>query len=249
MALKTLEELNRDFLSERAAYRGKARNEHLAPSAVDPTLQTVSVKPIIDITGFDTQARAAEGKSKSGKRSTGVFTFISNMIFYLAIILIMLTVLTSGTENGATKTVFGYSYFTVVSKSMQDEIPKGSFILVKNSDPKDLKVGDTITYMRDRSTSVTHKVLEIYENYNNSGARGFQTMGVNNTAPDSDIVYESSVVGKVVTVIPALGAMLSGLASNVYLVFIIFGLCVVMSLCIRGLLAKPEKRRMREAEE
>ena len=183
------------------------------------------------------------------KNSNGLFIFISNMIFYLAIVLIMLTVLTSGTENGAPKSIFGYSYFTVVSKSMQDEIPKGSFILVKNSDPGELRVGDTITFMRDRSSSVTHKILEIYENYDKSGVRGFQTKGVNNANPDNDIVYATNIVGKVTLVIPALGAMLSALASNVYLVFIVFGLCVVMSFCIRGLFAGQSKRKARGGAE
>ena len=192
-----------------------------------------------NLSGAETHGKT----EREAKKSSGVFAFISNVIFYLAIVLIMLTVLTSGTDAGVPKTIFGYSYFTVVSGSMQDEIPKGSFILVKNTAPGDLRAGDTITYMRDRSTSVTHKIVDIYENYSNSGERGFQTKGVNNPNPDADIVHGSAVVGKVVFALPAAGALMAYLAANVYIVFIIFGLCMIISFCIRGLFVRPANKK------
>ena len=178
------------------------------------------------------------------KKSGAALQLISNSLFYIAIVMILLTVLTSGSDAGVPKTIFGFSYYTVVSGSMQDEIPKGSFILVRNLDPNALNIGDTITYMRDRNTSVTHKIIEIHENYANSGARGFVTKGVNNANPDSDVVIESSVVGKVILAIPGLGAMMLYLAANVYIVFIIFGLFVIMSFCIRGLFPKLSKKKL-----
>ena len=196
---------------------------------------------------FDDEKKSGESKSDE-KKSGGKLAFASSAIFYLAIILILLTVLTTGADAGVPKTIFGYSYFTVVSHSMQDEIPKGSFILVKSIDPSDLKTGDTITFMRDRNTSITHKIVEVLENYNNSGVRGFRTMGVNNYAPDNDIVHASSIVGKVIFVLPGVGAMMAYLAANVYIVFIIFGLCVVISFCLRGIFKKSAKDKIQTGE-
>ena len=190
--------------------------------------------------GFESRQ---EGKREGNRKNSGIFAFISNLIFYLAIILIMLTVLTSGTDAGVPKTIFGYSYFTVVSHSMQDEIPKGSFILVKSIDSQELAIGDVITYMRDRNTSITHKIVDIYENYNNSGTRGFQTKGVNNANPDVDVVHGSTIVGKVLFVLPAVGELMAYLAANVYIVFIIFGLCVIISFCLRGLFVKSKNKK------
>jgi len=155
--------------------------------------------------------------------------------------MILLAAFFTGTESGAPRVFFGYSYFAVMSNSMQNEIPQGSFILVKHVDPQGLRVGDNITYMTDRTTSVTHKIVGIYENYNSSGARGFQTRGVNNENPDRDIVYEAFVVGKVVLVLPVVGAILSSLDENVFLVFLIFGICVFLSFLLRGVFAKPGK--------
>ena len=222
MALKSLHELNLDFVAAGGAYRHEPDYKPIKPMRIEIGLP-------------ETMRPAAASKAETKRR---FFTFASNIIFYIAIALILLTALTSGTGNGAPKTVFGYSCFTVVSKSMQDEIPKGSFIIVRGVAPQDLNVGDTITYMRDRDTSVTHKIIGVYENYDRSGARGFQTMGVNNSGPDSDIVYEANVVGKVIFAVPAVGAVLSGLAANVYLIFIIFVLCVAVSFCMRGLFVK-----------
>lgn len=193
------------------------------------------------------EAKSRRRKWETMKKSARVFSIISNIIFYVAVVLVLLTVLTSGSDSGAPKTIFGYSYFTVMSGSMQSELPKGSFILVKKVDTTTLNIDDTITYMRDSATSVTHKIIDIYENYDNTGARGFQTKGVNNANPDSVIVYSSNVVGKVVFSIPALGAIMLYLAENVYIVFIIFGLCVVISFCLRGVFVRPSKKKLQHS--
>ena len=232
MELLSLSELNRDFMAGNSTPVQGIQPDH-----------TATLGPITPIV-IEIETIQETGKEAKRKNS-GVFSFVSSAIFYLAIVLIMLTVLTSGSDAGVPKTIFGYSYFTVVSHSMQDEIPKGSFILVKNTDPQYLEVGDTITYMRDRNTSVTHKIVGIFDDYNNSGARGFQTKGVNNAGPDSDIVHGSAIVGKVVFTIPAVGEFMTYLAANVYIVFIIFGLCMIISFCIRGLLVKPKSKNQR----
>jgi len=135
----------------------------------------------------------------------------------------------------------GYSYFTVLTSSMKDEIPKGSFILVRQTDPRKLGVGDNITFMKDAKTSVTHKIINVYENHENSGGRGFQTKGVNNFEPDKDIVYAKNVVGKVALVLPAAGTAILALRENIYIVFIIFGLCTLLSFLLRILFAKPRR--------
>ena len=177
---------------------------------------------------------------KPGKKQRGKFAVIADVIFYLAIALILFAAASSGANGGAPKTIMGYSYFTVLTPSMQKELPKGSLILVRHTQAQELRVGDNITFMVDAGKSITHKIMGIYENYQGSGGRGFQTQGVNNASPDREIVYEKNVVGKVIFSVPAAGAVISGLAANIHIVFIIFGLCVILSFSLRGLLAKPE---------
>ena len=176
---------------------------------------------------------------ESDKKKRTAFAAFADMLFYIAILAIFFSVLSPGTGSGRPKSILGYSYFTVISNSMKDEMPKGSFVLVRETAPEKLAVGDNITFMRDRYDSVTHKIIGIHENYDSSGARGFVTMGTNNTSPDSDIVYEANVIGKVVLVIPGLGAAISYLGANIHIVFIFFSISILASFGIRGLFARP----------
>jgi signal peptidase len=181
-----------------------------------------------------------------GKRRIQVISIVSDVFFYVAILIIFIQILTSDGTSGAPKMIFRYSFFTVVSESMQDEIPKGSFIVVRRTEPAQLSIGDNITYMRDSSTSVTHQIIDIYEDFQGGGSRGFQTKGVNNLNPDPGIVHESNVLGKVVFVIPVAGAIISYLNTNILLLVVIFVLCIILSFSLRGLFAKPRKDQMLE---
>jgi len=222
MVIKPLHELNRDYMDGKPDTGHNLANRLMLPA-------------VIERYHFSQKAHCRDRKKKRG-----IFAAISDMLFYLAVFLILLAVFTTGVDNGAPRTVLGFSYFTVVSRSMQDEIPKGSFIFVRQTG--DLAIGDNITYMRDRNTSVTHKIVDIYDNYRDSGVRGFQTKGVNNFRPDEDIVYEGNIVGKVILVLPGVGSVMSYLSSNIYLVLLLYGLFVIFSFSIRGLLVKTKKR-------
>lgn len=177
--------------------------------------------------------------SKLKKRHKSAIEIISDILFFSAILGIILAIFTFGLKNdGSPRPLMGYSSFTVLTASMQEELPKGSFILVKHTEPDELEIGDNITFTRDASTTVSHKIIGIYENYENSGTRGFQTKGVNNSNPDKDIVFGDSVIGKVVFVLPNAGFVLSYLSENIYVIYIIFGLLVILSILIRGILIK-----------
>ena len=212
----------------------------ILPENTENTEYTENTEHIAHIKHIE-QLKQSERQNGSKKKNRSLFGLISDILFYTALFIVMLSVLTSGSKDGAPRMFMGYSYFTVLTSSMQDEIPRGSFILVRETDPQELNAGDNITYMRDASTTVTHKIIDIYENYQNSGARGFQTKGVNNINPDKDIVYEANVVGKVILVLPRVGAIISSLKENIYIVFIIFGLCVALSFLLRRLFVESSK--------
>jgi len=247
MALRTLDDIQRSYIADRQAHEPKTDFEPITPLVIDVELPgSMKVRRNSKIKSKlkakDPERHGLQPSFKHSAKGRELFTKISDMLFSLAIIMILFVILIPGSGDGAPRTIFNYSYFTVETPSMQDEIPQGSFILVKSIDPQKLTVGDNITYMADQSTTVTHKIVGISENCDNSGVLGFQTQGVNNANPDRDIVYEASVVGKVIFVLPVFGAVLSYLSENVFLVFTIFGLCVLLSFLIRGIFAKPAKR-------
>ena len=164
---------------------------------------------------------------KAEKKKQNTWAIIPYALFCLMILVVLILAFTYS-HSDTPKMFMGYSYFTVTSPSMQDEIPEGSLILIRKTDPDKLKVGDNITYMRDPNISVTHKIEAIFENYKNSGTMGFQTKGVNNIAPDPEIVREGDIIGKVIFTLPALGAAMAYLSANIHIVYMIFGFCVIL---------------------
>jgi len=239
MDCKSLQELNLEFQKEiqkvtaaKQAIQSQWQLPH-RPVEIKENLSKIFEKPKPKVKKLQ----------KYRKRRKSVFDVISDILFYLALLAIIITILTSGQKNdGSPRTFMGYSYFTVLTASMQSELPKGSLIFVKHTESYDLEIGDNITFMRDASTSVTHKIIDIYENHENTGVRGFQTKGTNNTNPDKDIVFGENIIGKVVFMLPNVGAAISYLSENIYVVYIIFGLFVILSILIRWILVKPVKR-------
>jgi len=177
------------------------------------------------------------------KRRRGKAAIVSDALFASAIALILILALYTGTGNGTPKSIFSLSFFTVETPSMQDAIPQGSFILVRSVAPKSLKEGDDITFLAGRGTTVTHRIVGIREGLDGGGTLGFQTQGVNNTDPDYGFVDEADVIGKVVLVLPVVGTALSFLSENVFLAFLILGLCILLSFLLRGLFTKPGLKR------
>ncbi|MFQ9798525.1 MAG: signal peptidase I [Clostridia bacterium] len=117
-------------------------------------------------------------------------------MFYLVLIAVVVGVLfISGKESGP-KSFAGYSAFTVLSGSMESEIPKGSLVVTKQVDPSELQIGDDITYLSNPTTTITHRIVGITENYADTGQRAFTTQGVMNSAPDKQPVPAANVVGR-----------------------------------------------------
>jgi len=120
-------------------------------------------------------------------------------------------------STNAVRVVFGYSFLTVLTPSMSSAIPQGSLILIKEVNPTTLTIGDDITYIRSSGDSVTHRIINIYENYKNSGKRGFETKGIENTIADNQIVPAEYVVGKVIYSNLSLGKILLYIRENILL--------------------------------
>ena len=128
-----------------------------------------------------------------------IFPFsIGDAVFYLALIAVVVGVLFFSGNEGGPKSFAGYSVFTVLSSSMESEIPKGSLVVTKQVDSSELQIGDDITYLSNPTTTVTHRIVGITERYADTGQRAFTTQGVMNSAPDKQPVPAANVVGKVI---------------------------------------------------
>lgn len=192
------------------------------------------VKEEAEPSGPGGEARSPPDASRSGHRATqqnskaqGFAHVMGNLMFYLAIVLLLAgAVMIRSTRSGAPVSIAGYSGLVVLSESMQDVIPKDSFILTKHVEPETLQIGDDITFMTNSVTCVTHRIVDIRPQPD--GTLAFQTKGVNNQTPDSNLAAAGNVVGKVVYHNLLLGQIAQWISANWPLV--IFLLAVWMSL-------------------
>ena len=117
----------------------------------------------------------------------GVFVIL--LIVYLAFILFQ--------RLSGNSSIFGYRVFTVATGSMKPVYNVNDVILVKDVDPKTLKIGDDIAYKGNRGglegMLVTHRIIDIEKEGNKIY---FHMKGVNNEIEDPTI-NEGQVIGKV----------------------------------------------------
>ena len=89
----------------------------------------------------------------------------------------------------------GYSPMIVLTDSMLPVISSGDLIIAQQIDPKDVKVGDVITFFDpagNGTSVVTHRVMEIVED---KGETKWRTRGDNNNTDDKVLVPFENLVG------------------------------------------------------
>lgn len=100
----------------------------------------------------------------------------------------------------------GFRTFTVMSGSMEPDLPVGAMIYVRPVDYRDLKVGDVISYVaNDDKTVVTHRIVEIEVDESDSTVWRFRTQGDANNSPDAKLVHYKNVLGTPIITIPLIG--------------------------------------------
>jgi signal peptidase len=161
---------------------------------------------------------------------------IRSAVFYTVLAtMVLLAFFYSGDKNPGKR--FGpFAYNTVLSPSMQDVYPQGSMVFswaIKPDEPlrAGLADGSDIVFLIEGNIVVVHRIIEIISDYENLGIRVFRTQGVNNNNPDSWLVYEGNIVGRVTGHVPYAGMILSMIADNIFWVIggIVF-ICALVTL-------------------
>ena len=99
----------------------------------------------------------------------------------------------------------GLQVFTVLSGSMEPTYHVGSLIYVKDADYKELEVGDPVTFMLNKNTVATHRIIEILVDENDPDTISFFTKGDTNDTPDGNALHYKDIIGTPVFTIPYLG--------------------------------------------
>lgn len=117
----------------------------------------------------------------------------------LVCILIILVILLVGVR------LFGLRVYAVMSGSMEPSYPTGALIYVREIDPLTLRENDVITYRVNESLTVTHRIVDIVFDSENSDSVCFRTKGDANNVADGILVKPDNIIGIPVFTIPYLG--------------------------------------------
>jgi len=189
--------------------------------------------------------KAGKGQNRRGRKSR-LASLIFSVLVYALTIAVVISVYMYASQNSGPRVLLGYSMYFVLTSSMESVIPQGSLVLAKQTDPNAIRVGDDVTYIRSDQNLVTHRVVDIYEDYLQSGMRGFQTKGTENPEPDSAIVYADNIIGKVIFHSLWMGLFLSWLKARILLalgLIVIFVALIVMLRYLARSGGKPAKPR------
>lgn len=171
----------------------------------------------------------------------GVFKFFARIVSWTALVLLILialflayyTISTRVYSSKGEKYEPFVSLYTIVSGSMEPNIKVYDVVISKKvNSPKDIKVGDVITFISTSSISkgmtITHRVIEVVET--DKGV-AYRTKGDNNLSPDTMPAEYNNVIGKVILRIPQLGRVQSfiGTQSGWLIIIVIPALIIIIS--------------------
>jgi len=147
-----------------------------------------------DYARFVEEREAARGRPRE--------SIVKSTIFYgVLVIAVVLAFLNRSGDNSGQS--FGpFAYNTVLTSSMKSVYPKGSLVTswaVRPGEPlqSGLDKGNDIVLIREDGMVIVHRIIEIMDNYEDSGQRGFRTQGVDNPTQDDWVTYEGNVIGRV----------------------------------------------------
>jgi signal peptidase I, archaeal type len=175
-------------------------------------------------------------------------SILGDVIFYLGLIAMVAVVVVLSRGAGG---IGGYHFYEVLTSSMESVYPQGSLVVVKNVDTDELVVEDDITFVRNIGAPITHRIVEIIENFEGTSRKAFITKGVDNAMVDKDAVLEVNVIGKVKASIPIVGGVISFLKTHLDItisvgIFLIIGSKLIKMLW-RKIKRNKEERKGGEA--
>lgn len=168
---------------------------------------------------------------------------LSYVLFFAVVMGIFLSV------GDGPRVVGGYGIFNVLTRSMQSTIPQDSLVITKSVDAREIQMGDDITFMAGPTSTITHRVIGIEEDYQRSGLRAFSTQGTDNATKDKDMVVETNIVGKVIFHNYYLGVATVFLQDNCYFIIAYLVMFMLIKKIILKFMGDEDEEESDEEEE
>ncbi len=171
-------------------------------------------------------------------------------VFATAFVLFILMVCLQRFSNNEIS-LFNFRIFTVISGSMEPKYKIGDVLISVETDPKDIKVGDVVSYhgeKRDlKDKVVTHQVMSIEKD--DAGKYYFHTKGIcENCLVEDPVVSESQLYGVVKYKVKTLSFIYKvvGTKAGLFFFIILPLFYIIGSEIIYTLLEKEEERRKKK---
>lgn len=167
---------------------------------------------------------------------------VSSIIYDVIIIflLIMTVIFILDRINHRATFIFERTILIIATGSMEPEIPTDSCILLEHVEPRDIKIGDVITFYSDDPSILgsmnTHRVVGITEEQH--GVE-FITKGDNNLLEDTYRAKGDNLVGRYIKVLPVMTVITSFLMSEIgFMVIILSFISYIAVIFIRAYFKK-----------
>ena len=192
------------------------------------------------------------------KKAASILVSILLWLIILVAALFAFTTLATN-QPGEVKSLGGISPLTVQTNSMSPTFEAGDLIIIKKVDPKNLKVGDIITFhtiIENEYALNTHRIDAIDDV---EGVRSYTTKGDNNEIADTHIIADGDIVGMYAMKLKGFGKVMEFLSSSIgFLVVIVLPLLlffiyqiyhlVIVSINLKKAIAVEEAQKAAESE-
>jgi|GEM_PF-2585069 len=169
----------------------------------------------------------------------GIAGKVLSLISYLLLIFVALIIILHF--------VFGFQYVVILTDSMKPNINPNDLVITKPVDPSQLHVGDVVMYritIGNATYMITHRIIAI--KHTPDGGYYFLTKGDNRKYRDPWEVYPDQIVGKVVLVIPKVGAIWPYIPLIVLFLFLLVIAMMAYDLAVfllEGVLIRPKSKK------
>lgn len=181
--------------------------------------------------------------SENKKTVKAIKRTVSAVWWIVLVLLVVLLVNIFGAKlTGNVPRVFGYSVMNIVSGSMEEEIPKGSYILIKKVSPEEIEKDDIICFYSTDAKIYgmpnTHRVVE--EPIVTDSGIEFITKGDANPINDTETAKGDRLIGVYVKNLDGLTAFANALSGNILIIVILcLQICIItMAVYVFALVKK-----------
>lgn len=158
------------------------------------------------------------------------YSFLIGIMLFLGVIAVLMSTALTAKALKPDMLFFNHYVYNYQKTNMEPNISSESLIIVKNLKEDSLKTNDFIVYKLDKQNIKVAQVSELLDN----GQAKFRVKSINNMFDDEEMLIRSEIIGKVKYAIPIIGGVLSTLINNLWLLYLISGLCLLIAFMLNG---------------